>query len=229
MRVLGACLCREPALCQHSPVHPSTPPPQLTRETYEAARDKAKKAAAKEKKTWQGAFAKMSGDAPASPAAAASPAAGGAGAGAGATASPAAPAAAAAAGGPGKANGVRFVSPEASGSGRAGATASEDGVSPDRVPSKSQRTLFAGHTPHPSKSRRAAAADEDDDEEEGADGGQDAGSEEGGFAAGGTATTEDEEEEGEGVKGASLWPWVVGAGVAAAGLGALYMMTRKRR
>jgi hypothetical protein len=127
---------------------------------------------------------------------------------------------------------VRFVSPEAaaSGSGRAGASASEDGVSPDRLPNKSQRTLFAGHTPHPSRSRRAAAAAEDDEEEEGADGGQDAGSEEGGFAAGGTATTEDEEEEeGEDVKGGSLWPWVVGAGVAAAGLGALYMMTRKRR
>jgi hypothetical protein len=177
---------------------------QTVRAKYADAKAKADKESAKEKKTWQGAFAKMK-DEP-SPSNTAD-------GGSGSSSSD---------GPSNKERGVRFVSPEKPTAGDSGSASSAVKASPGSGDGSEvsggggKRTLYAGHTPHPGKGGKAkkriitGTSDDEDQEEE-------AGDENEGSAGGaGTATlvkTEEEEEEGQAPSALQkALPWIVGAG-----------------
>lgn len=205
--------------------------------------DAVTKAKAKEKKTWEGAFAKLGGGGSGSSSSANTSAASAGDAGSsGSAASSAAPspaplsraasggagAAASASAGAGAADADRHVHFKSPDQGTLRVTASGRQIlatgdqAGDGTPERGEkRTLFAGHTPHPSKSKRgqgASAGGDDDDED-------DDGSEDGGFSpeeedgdGDGSGTAEMEAGWGLGTKlalglGAAA---VVGVGVAAA-------------
>lgn len=176
-----------------------------TREKYAEARAAARKEAEREKKTWQGAFAKLGGEA------------GAAGAGSGDDEDGAAHHAK-----------VRFSSPAAAGGPATPLSAlGEPGDDGDGggdgdasgSPAAYKRTMYAGHTPHPRRGGAAAAAAAD--EEDAADAG---------FRASSGTATEEIDEDYEEEEGGSIWPWVLGGAAALAiGVGAAYVLSRRRR
>ena len=192
-----------------------------TREKYTEARAAARREAERERQTWQGAFAKLgSNDEGAASSGEDS-------------------------------RGVRFSSPSSPAAGAttgyAGARATPLSVNADgddaddsSSPAEYKRTMFAGHTPHPKKRGAPGAGGATAAAAAGAAG---AGGDTafgfstkrvgaGGVGGVGTATEIEEEEddidmdEDEG----SLWPWVLGGAAALAiGVGAAYMLSRRRR
>lgn len=197
------------------------------REKYAEAKAKADKEAAKEKKTWQGAFAKMQEGAAAGGAGDEDKSSGEADGGSSSK-------------GEQRERGVRFVSPEKgdSSSQQAGSNsavkaspASGGAGSEGSSNANAKRTLYAGHTPHPGKGgaeggkktkKRIITSTDDDDEDGDAEAQEEGNDDESGTATATKTEDEDEDEESEAPSGLQrALPWILGAGALAVGLGVL--------